>query len=175
MNSWNRLSAPAYNLKIQNVIPRSLIDKVFEMHACENFYDEINYLIENFGEEHNWEWQAGFNGRSGGYLVLYTGERKLSQSKSICTQCGQRNFRSVEDTGTKCGRCHAEARVDKELYDISVSCKGIEDNDVPKDVMQSFTQLANDIVSGVIENAKNCSVEDEEYTITKTRKVMSVE
>jgi len=172
MNSWNGSTAPAYNLKVHTVIPQKLQNKVFEMMECDNFYDEINFLVDDFGEEHNWEWQAGFNGRSGGYLVLYTGEKKLSEFKSICTQCGQRNFKAIGVTGNKCGRCHAEARVDRAMYDISASCKGVEDKDVPKEVMQSFSRLANDIVSNVIERAKNCEVEEEEYTVTKTRKVI---
>jgi ribosomal protein L37E len=173
MNSWNLGNAPAYNLKIHKVIPRELQDKVFEMFECENFYDDINFLISEFAEAHNWEWQAGFNGRSGGYLVLYTGGRKLSESKSICTRCGQRNFRTVEDTGTECGRCHAEARENREMWDVFTSCENIEDDEVPEEVMKAFEQLAESIVETVKENAKNCSVEEETYSIPQTRKVIT--
>jgi len=173
MNSWNLSTAPAYNLKIHKVIPRELQDKVFEMLECENFYDEINLLISEFGREHNWKWQAGFNGRNGGYLVLYTGGRKLSESKSICLKCGQRNFTTVENTGTKCGACHEESRVNREMWDIFTETKGIEDEDVPEDVMKSFDDLAHAIVNTVIENAQSCSVEEEEYIVTKTRKVIA--
>ena len=173
MNSWNNSTAPAYNLKVTKVIPRELQSKVFEMMDCENFYDDINWLVNDFGAEHDHKWQAGFNGRSGGYLVLYRGERKLSQHKSICTSCWQRNFTTVEDTGKKCGKCHKESRVNREMYDISTfPGKSIEDNEVPKEVMQAFTRLANDIVNTVIANAKEGNVEEEEYFVTKTRKVL---
>ena len=172
MNSWNCCTAPAYNLKVHKVTPHSLIDKVFEMMECDNFYDDINYLIDQFGSDHNFEWQAGFNGRSGGYLVLYRGERKLSQHKSICTICGQRNFTTIEETGTNCGKCNQKGRVNREMYDVSTSGKSIEDNEVPKEVMQSFTKLANDIVHLVIENAKSCAIEEEEYFVHKTRKIL---
>ena len=73
MNSWNRSTAPAYNLKINRVIRPELQNKVFEMMDCEGFYDDINMLISDFDREQDYQWQAGFNGRSGGYLVLYHG------------------------------------------------------------------------------------------------------
>ena len=73
MNSWNRSSSLAYNLKIYNVIDRELQDKVHELMNVDEFYEEINELIWCFDTYNNYEWQAGFNGRSGGYLVLYKG------------------------------------------------------------------------------------------------------
>ena len=73
MNSWNGVESLAYNLKVYNVIDYRLQDKVFELMEAEDFYDEINELIWCFDVNHNYEWQAGFNGRSGGYLVLYKG------------------------------------------------------------------------------------------------------
>jgi DNA-directed RNA polymerase subunit M/transcription elongation factor TFIIS len=173
MNSWNGQTAPAYNLKVHKVIPHSLQSKVFELMDCENFYDEINFLRDDFAEDHEFKWQAGFNGRSDGYLVLYRGEKKLSPSKSICNDCGQRNFKTIEETGTQCGRCGNPSRVNRTMYDISISCGGIEDNEVPKEVMQSFTRLANNIVNSTIQKAKKCNVKEETYIVTKTRKVMA--
>jgi len=173
MNSWNASTAPAYNLKIYNVIPRDLQGKVFEMMECDSFYEDINCLIDEFGIRHNYEWQAGFNGRSGGYLVLYKGEKKLSDHKSVCTICGQRNFRTVEETGTKCGMCNKDGRINHVMYNISTFAgRHIGDNDVPKEVMQEFKKLATIIVESVIERAKNFSIEEEEYFVPKTRKVL---
>lgn len=76
MNSWNRSESLAYNLKIYNVIDQELQDNAYELLNCEDFYDEINYMIHDFDYDHNYEWQAGFNGRSGGYLVLYKGGKR---------------------------------------------------------------------------------------------------
>jgi hypothetical protein len=39
--------------------------------------------------------------------------------------------------------------------------------------MKAFTKLANDIVSDTIDKAKHLEVEEETYTVTKTRKVMA--
>ena len=46
MNSWNNQFAPAYNLKVHKVIPNSLQSKVLELMECEDFYDEINILMD---------------------------------------------------------------------------------------------------------------------------------
>lgn len=74
MNSWNQSSAPAYNMKVYNLTDDSkIIDKLLELLNYDNCYDTINDLVYAFNCENKHEWQAGFNGRSGGYLVLYRG------------------------------------------------------------------------------------------------------
>lgn len=73
MNSWNNSTAPAYNLKVYKVINNDLQDRVYELMDIEGFYGNINMLIDDFGYENEYQWQAGFNGRSSGYLVLYKG------------------------------------------------------------------------------------------------------
>ena len=138
MNSWNGSESLAYNLKIYNVIDNKLQDKVFELMEADNFYDEINELIWCFDVSNNYEWQAGFNGRSGGYLVLYKG--------------------GIRPDGTKYCRPGLE----------------ILEEDVPAHVKRAFRKLAVDIVKHVEYLAKNCEVIDEEYTVTKTRKVIGV-
>lgn len=82
MNSWNKSTAPAYNLKVYNVIPSNLRNKVYELMECEDFYFYINDLINDFSINNDYIWQAGFNGRSGGYLVLYKGGVK--DKKPFC-------------------------------------------------------------------------------------------
>jgi len=76
MSPWNKSSAPAYNLKVYNVIDGNLQDDVYELMETDELWDEINYLITEFDEYNDYEWQAGFNGRSGGYLVLYKGGQR---------------------------------------------------------------------------------------------------
>ena len=74
MNSWNLSKSLAYNLKVYNVIDRELQSACYELMDTEYFYEDyINPLIADFDYDNNYEWQAGFNGRSGGYLVLYRG------------------------------------------------------------------------------------------------------
>jgi hypothetical protein len=175
-NSWNGSKSPAYNLKIHNVINRDLQNKVFELLETDDFYSEINFLIDEFNTKNDYQWQAGFNGRSGGYLVLYRGTKTPSEHKSHCTACGQRNFTAVEDTGSQCGRCGQNTRVNftTTQYDIGVyPFKNIEDNEVPSEVLKSFRKLAVDIVKTTEAMAKECRIVEEEYTIVKTRKVLA--
>lgn len=74
MNSWNLSKSLAYNLKIYNVIDPELQNKVYDIMGIDGVYEEhINPLLYAFDRKYNHEWQAGFNGRSGGYLVLYRG------------------------------------------------------------------------------------------------------
>ena len=77
MNSWNEGSSLAYNMKVYNLTEDSRIkEKLYELLDEEKGFDlfnTINSLIENFNRLNNYEWQAGFNGRNGGYLVLYKG------------------------------------------------------------------------------------------------------
>ena len=74
MNSWNLSTSLAYNLKIYNVIDEELQNACYDLLDVDYFYEDyINPLIRDFEEKYNYEWQAGFNGRSDGYLVLYIG------------------------------------------------------------------------------------------------------
>ena len=162
MNSWNLSKAPAYNLKVYNVIGNQLQDRVFELMECDNFYDDINWLIRVFGERNNWEWQAGFNGRSGGYLVLYRGGTKPGY-KSVCTKCGQGNCKTVEESVNNCcGRCHANARITKDIPHIYTQPgMGIELKDVPGDILRAFRKLAVDIVRDTEYKAKHTKIEQQ--------------
>jgi hypothetical protein len=76
MSSWNRSTSYANKVKVWDVIPSSLQDKVFEMMDVEGFYDDINWILEVWGSENDYAYQAGFNGRSGGYIVMYEGSYK---------------------------------------------------------------------------------------------------
>lgn len=73
MNSWNGSKSLAYNMKIYNIFPRKYQDAVYALIDSTDAYSGVNSLIYNFERKHNYRWQAGFNGRSCGYLVLYSG------------------------------------------------------------------------------------------------------
>lgn len=76
MNSWNRSESLAYNMKIYNLgFSREIEDVLYKFLDESNglLQIDISMLIYAFEERFKHEWQAGFNGRSGGYLVLYQG------------------------------------------------------------------------------------------------------
>lgn len=74
-NNWNRSTSYARNVKIYNIgLSEVLEDKALDL-ICENGFNELmncQYcdLIEQFEEDAD-GYTIGFNGCSGGYLVLY--------------------------------------------------------------------------------------------------------
>jgi hypothetical protein len=136
MNSWNNSQAPAFNLKIYNVITKDLQGKAYELLDSEEYHARIGGLISDFELEHDFAWQAAFNGRSSGYLVIYKGGRK-------------------QDGST-----------------FTWPSKNIETNDVPKDILKSFTELAENIIALTEDLATNAEIVSEDYTVTKTRKAL---
>ena len=114
----------------------------------------------DFNRKHNYLWQAGWNGRSGGYLVLYQGGTKPSGYRSYCTKCGQKNYTSVAETGNRCGVCNEEARIDFSKPLIQIFSYPGREVDMGEDfedwslyelkqrteLVQEFDQLADDIV-----------------------------
>lgn len=49
--------------------------------------------------------------------VTWPKERwQVADHKSVCQSCGQRNFKTVEESGNKCGACEEASRVNKTYY-----------------------------------------------------------
>ena len=186
MNSWNQATSWANNMKIYNCIPREYQDKVFEMLETNEFYESFNDLIYDYDSEHGHLLQAGFNGRSGGYLVMYEGHVKhktiftfknTNQGRDYADGYGWMDIEEAKERGlykkiikrvsSYPGR--SIDNYDREDYeDMSM----YELREIVKKV-QRFDQLCDDIRSETIEMAKHCEVEEEEYIVTKTRKILS--
>ena len=169
MNSWNQATAPAYNLKIYNVINKKLQDKVFGLMECEELWEEIRWRISDFNENNDYDYQAGFNGRSGGYLVLYEGGKRLSGHKSYCINCGQRNYETTQESGHNiCGKCGEKKRVNHISYTVYTSPGiSIDERTVPTNVLKSFRRLALDIVKLTERMARDYNVVEETVMVPK--------
>ena len=187
MNSWNLSQSYACNLKIHKLgLNSETTDKLLDMIGIQEFFYGINDLINEFSRTHNYRWQAGFNGRSGGYLVLYQGETKPSGYKSFCTECGQRNFKSITESGNICGRCKSPARMDYIKPPMQISTfpgRGTDDGEDFADwdmyelrervkLVQEFDSLADSIVQYAIDTARDFVVEEEEILIPQTQRVL---
>lgn len=187
LNSWNGSTSYACNLKIYQLgLDSDTVDKLFDLIQTDDFFRELSFLIQDFGAAHNYLWQAGMNGRSGGYLVLYQGECITSGYKSYCTQCGQKNYRSIRETGNVCGVCRKPARVDFPGTHMRVTTFPGRGTDCDTDfdywatnalrnrvrLVQEFDRLADDMVQEAVALAQNYAVQDEEYLVTQTRKVL---
>ena len=187
MNSWNNSTSYACNLKVDRLgLEHDIVMKLLDMIGIPDFFDPINDLIHEFGSDHNFAWQAGFNGRSGGYLVLYQGALESSGYKSHCIACGQQNYKSVSESGNVCGKCGQPARVDyakRHMRVVSFPGRGTDDGEDYLDweicqlkdrvqLVQDFDRLADAIVQEAVYIANNYRLEDETFTVQKTRQVL---
>lgn len=71
-NSWNLSTSYACNLKIHRLgLEPDIESRLFELLDVQAFFDMRDTILARFNRVHGYRWQAAFNGRSGGYLVLY--------------------------------------------------------------------------------------------------------
>lgn len=187
MNSWNRSTSYANNVKVGELgLTHEQVMKLYEIMECEDAYDRTNDLIWEFGYQHDWQWQVGFDGRSGGYLVLYKGGWKPDEHKSFCTSCGQKNFKSVKENGCRCGRCGRDTRRDYEVPPKNIFTMPGQQVDMDEDfrdwnieelrervrLVEEFDRLCDDIVAEAVWMADNMEVEEQEVYIPTTQRVL---
>lgn len=182
MSSWNRSTSYANNMKIHHL---GLPNMAYDLLGMQEVTDDIDDLISEWREEEqNNYWTAGFNGRSGGYLVLYQCRLEPSGYKSFCTSCGQRNYQSIEKSN-KCGRCGAESRIDYAKPHMTLKTypgRNIDDEDFAdwdmfalKDrvrLVQSFDRLCDDIVLLVADLCNSYKVVEKEICVPRKIKVL---
>ena len=188
LNSWNLSTSYAHNVKIYNLpLTSEQKDKLYNMLDVPEFYDRIMEILYKFAKEHNYYWQAGFNGKSGGYIVLYQGCSKPSEYKSYCTDCGQRNFKTVEETGNcRCGRCGSDGRINYDTPPLEISKyigkptdmnEDFEDLDIYElkkrtKLVESFDKMCDDIFDEVVRMLETYDVEEKVIYTPKTVKVL---
>lgn len=188
MNSWNRATSYACNLKVDRLgLTFDIVLKLLDMLGTQEFFDMQQELLDEFNAAHDYRWQAAFNGRSGGYLVLYQGELKASNYLSYCVNCGQRNYRSIQENGNVCGRCGKATRIDYVSPPKQVSTFPGRGTDMDEDfeewslselrervkLVQDLDRLADNLVSQAIAMANNYDIVAEEYYVPQTRYVLA--
>jgi hypothetical protein len=189
MNSWNRSTSYANNIKLHQIDKPEDIDqdRWWEILSITEWQEKLRDLLEDFGRKYKFQWQAGINGRSGGYVVLYRGGIKPSDYKSYCNHCGQKNYQVVPERqiGT-CGRCEAKARVNFKQTDMQIFTWPGKDVDMHEDfedwtlseirerveLVQDFDKLSDEIVSAFIDICRNYRITEEEILVPKTIKVL---
>jgi len=189
MNSCNNSTSYACNLKIHSLgLENKIVDKLYDMIQTNEFYNPINSLINQFGMDHDFQWQVRFNGRNNGYMVLYQSEQKPSGYKSYCITCGQKNYKSIVETGNICGNCLQPARKDYSQTDMIVNIFTKQNTDQYEDfadwdmdslrhrveLIQEFDALADAIVAEAVYMAENYDVREETIFVPHTRKVLAV-
>jgi hypothetical protein len=91
MNSWNRATSYANCVKVHRLdLTREQIEKAWGMLDMAEVFDAIHSMLQDWAAEREWRWQVAFNGRSGGYLVLYQGGMDYRNAKTAqCDVCGK--------------------------------------------------------------------------------------
>ncbi len=178
MNSWNRSTSYANCIKLHQFDKPDDIDSDtwWEMLWITEWQEKLSDLLKDFSRKYNWQWQAGINGRSGGYVVLYRGGIKPSGRKSYCTHCGQKNYQAVPEGEVGiCGRCDAKARVNFEQTHMQVFTWPGKDVDMYEDfedwtlrelrerveLVQDFDKFCNNIVAAYYDTCRNYRIAEE--------------
>jgi len=189
MNPWNRSTSYANNIKLYNIDKPDGIDndKCYDMLGITEWQEKLSDMLEDFGKRHEWQWQAGINGRSGGYIVLYKGGIKPSGYKSYCTHCSQMNYQAVAEGEVGiCGKCDARARVNFKQTHMQVFTwpgKNVDEGEDFIDwtlseirerveLVQDFDKLCDAIVREYYYICKNYRITEEEILVPKTIKVL---
>ena len=189
MNGWNRSTSYANNIKLHNIDKPSDIDDDtwWGMLTITEWQERLSDLLKGFGRKHNWLWQAGINGRSGGYIVLYHGGIKPSGYKSYCTHCGQKSYQEVPKGQIGiCGRCDAKARINFQETHMQIFTWPGKDVDMQEDfkdwtlseiqdrveLVQEFDKLSDSIAKTYVSICRNYRIIDEEILVPETIKVL---
>ena len=185
-NGWNGLSSYANCIKITHLgLTSEEEDACLDMLSVDDSFAASGFLavLRAFDRKHDYSWQIGSNGRSGGYLVLYQGGTKPSGDKSYCSSCGQRNFQVATEDSNKCGRCGGERiNFDKPPVTVFASSVGTDsDADFEDwstselkrrvDVVWDFDKTCEKACKAYIEYATNHIVEEEIILVEKTIRV----
>lgn len=148
MNSWNRATSYAHNVKLYNL---NLDNDAYEKASAFLFTDEIDtseyqmeqeQLIRDFREDTNYD--ITFNGRSGGYLVLLDTEYNINTG-TLQVYPG----RSID------------ANEDFEDWDINA----LYDRYV---LVNKFDKLCDDLRDLLIDYATNGTIKETTYYVPKT-------
>jgi ribosomal protein L37E len=107
MSSNNRATSFAAKIKLHHIeFPdEETRDRAWDLLDVEEAFDDFRDVLADFDERHNYSYQIGTNGRSGGYLVLYSGGKEDTGYKSYCPKCGQRNYKVAVEGNNLCGVC----------------------------------------------------------------------
>jgi hypothetical protein len=189
MNSWNKSTSYANNIKLYNIDKPDDVDEetFWEMIGISQWQEKLGDLLEDFGRRHDWLWQAGINGRSSGYVVIYRGGIKPSGYKSYCTHCGQKNYQDVPEGEIGiCGKCEARVRVNFKQTHMQIFTWPGKDVDMQEnfedmtlsdirervELVQDFDRLCDDIVLAFVDMCRNYRISEEEILVPKTIKVL---
>lgn len=118
--SWNRVTSYANDVKLHRLAGVDF-SKALDIIETRKWQDKVNMVLGDFDRRYDYRYQLAFNGRSGGYIVLYLGCLEPSGYKSFCPECGQKNFQTATPGNNRCGVCRQDARVNYQTTHMKVT------------------------------------------------------
>jgi len=189
MNSWNRATSYANCVKIHRLnLTREQMDKAWAMRDMEEVFDAIHGIIQEWSVEHDWRWQVGFNGRSGGYLVLYQGSLDYQNAKTAqCNVCGKLTWHK-EDVSCTMQGCPGMLKVLEKSRPqiVTYPGRGLDQSEEFGEwsmdqlrervkLVQEFDKLCDDVVAEFVRYCKEYVVVEKDIMVPKTLKVLEPE
>ena len=157
--------------------------KAYDLLDVPEAFQDVRELIAEFDRKHDYQWQVGFNGRSGGYLVLYQGGKERSGYKTRCNQCGLFTWYETEQPChvSECGGT-LELLTEEHYNVFTYPVKGVDDNEDFSDcsleqledrvrLVREFDKLCDACVRSFINFAKTHAVEEREILVPKAVRV----
>ncbi|HYR88510.1 MAG TPA: hypothetical protein VE422_30805 [Terriglobia bacterium] len=184
MNTWNQSTSYARNVKLHKLtMDAETRARAYDLLDVPEAFKEGNALIADFNRKHDYQWQAGFNGRSGGYIVLYQGGTEEKGYKTGCDRCGRFTWYETQQ------KCHVEG-CDGTLEVLAEDVpqpfvrpgKGTdEDEDFSEwsdadleervSIVREFDRLCDACIQSFITFAKTHTTEEREILVPKTVRV----
>lgn len=184
MNSWNGATSYARCIKIYKLgLDPETERRCFDMLEIPEAFDDFSAILHEFAIRHDYGWQIGQNGRSGGYLVLYQGGKKDPGYKTRCNTCRIPTWyegkRPCHVSGCK-GKL--EPLTTPLWQSFTYAGRGIDDGgdyesmsheDLGRRVIlvRDFDRTCESAVKAFVDYAKSHRVEEEEILVPKTVRV----
>lgn len=149
LNYWNRLTSIGNNVKVYKL---GLDYKILELLEIDNYFT-INTMIEDWELEHK-DYSVGFNGRMGGYLVLYNKEN----NRNSCVLDDYFENDTYEDFKEDIKRDYGSL---KEYHSRLVE---------QVELVQDFDKLCDDLLEECKYMLENCKIVEKERQTTITYK-----
>jgi hypothetical protein len=186
MNSWNRSTSYANCVKVHRLdLTPEQLRQAWDMLDMPEVYDAIHRVLGEWTEKHDWRWQVGFNGRSGGYLVLYQGALDYQNARTAqCDVCGKLTWHDKEQPCTSDG-CGGTLRVlpKPRPQIVTYPGRGLDESENYADwsltdlrdrvrLVQDFDRLCDAVVAVFVDCCETCTVVEREILVPKTVKVL---
>jgi hypothetical protein len=189
MNSWNRATSYANCIKVHRLdLTREQLDKAWGMLDMPEVFDAIHWILQDWAAEREWRWQVGFNGRSGGYLVLYQGGMDCKIAKTAqCDVCGKLTWHKEDVPCTSKGCQGTLTVLDKPRPQIvTYPGRGLDQGEDFEEwsmdslrervkLVQEFDRLCDDVVAEFMRYCEEYVVVEKDIMVPKTVKVLEPE